>query len=70
MKLYKVSEIASILRVTERTIYNWIEYGHLRAIKVGEGKGTIRIPEDSLAEFLNNCQTVSSSIPFKKAKKL
>jgi hypothetical protein len=34
--------------------------GYLRAIKVGslDGKGTVRVPEDALEEFIRNCQTI------------
>lgn len=66
MKLYRVCEVAQIFRVAERTIYNWIEWGYLRAIKVGDGKGTIRIPEDAIKEFIDNNQTLYESIPPKR----
>jgi excisionase family DNA binding protein len=61
-KLYKVKEVADIFRVAERTVYNWISFGYLRAIKVGDddGKGTIRIPEAALKEFKENCCTIGS----------
>lgn len=62
MKLYKVSEIAEIFQVAERTVYNWIEWGYLRAIKVGEGRGTIRVPEDAVDEFITNNQTVIKNL--------
>lgn len=65
-KLYKVSEIAEMLRVSERTVYNWIEWGYIRAIKVGEGKGSIRIPEEALAEFFETHQTIDKAIPSTK----
>ncbi|AIH04460.1 helix-turn-helix domain-containing protein [Thermodesulfobacterium commune] len=59
-KLYKVREIAEYFQVSERTVYGWIEMGYLRAIKVGslDGKGTVRVPEDALEEFIRNCQTI------------
>lgn len=58
MKLYKICEIAEMFRVAERTVYNWVDFGYLRAIKVGEGRGTIRIPEDAVEEFIRNNQTL------------
>jgi len=35
-KLYTVEEIAGILKVTERTLYNYIKSGLLKAIKIGK----------------------------------
>ncbi len=70
MKLYKVSEIAEFFQVAERTIYNWIEFGYLRAIKVGEGRGTIRVPEDALKEFCQKNQTIIETFPPKRKLKL
>ncbi len=34
--LYTIDEIAEILKVTQRTIYNYIKSGSLRAIKIGK----------------------------------
>ena len=44
-KYFTVREVAEILKVTERTIYNLIESGELKAVKVGD---LWRIPESSL----------------------
>jgi excisionase family DNA binding protein len=35
-KLYTIDEIADILKVTQRTIYNYIKSGALKAIKIGK----------------------------------
>ncbi len=35
-KLYTIDEIAEILKVTQRTIYNYIKCGSLKAIKIGK----------------------------------
>ena len=35
-KLYTVEEIAEILKVTERTLYNYIKSGVLKAVKIGK----------------------------------
>jgi excisionase family DNA binding protein len=62
MKLYTVKEVAQILRLSERTIYTYIEFGYLRAIQIGEKKA-LRIPEDALREFLEVNQTVFKIVP-------
>jgi excisionase family DNA binding protein len=35
-KLYTIEEIAEILKVTERTLYNYIKSGVLKAVKIGK----------------------------------
>ncbi|MDI6452978.1 helix-turn-helix domain-containing protein [Peloplasma aerotolerans] len=35
-KLYTIDEVAGILKVTQRTIYNYIKSGMLKAIKIGK----------------------------------
>ena len=64
MRYWTVKEAAQYFRVSPRTIYNWIDFGYLRAIKVGKGKGTIRIPEDAIKEFENKHLTVEKSENF------
>lgn len=40
-KHYTVKQAAKILQVAERTVWNWIESGKLRAVKIGK---VVRIP--------------------------
>lgn len=49
LKLYTISEIAEILRVTERTIYNYIKEDELPAIKIGKHW---RVRHEHLEQFL------------------
>jgi len=46
---YTTNEIAALLRVTPRTIYNWIYSGKLPAIKVGK---SYRIPKEAVDQLL------------------
>lgn len=46
---YTVQEIADRFRVTRQAIYNWIDEGRLRAVKVGRA---LRIPESAVADFV------------------
>ena len=48
-KLYTIDEIADILKVTQRTIYNYIKSGSLKAIKIGK---YWRIRHEDLDHFL------------------
>jgi len=34
--LYTIEEVAQILKVTQRTVYNFIKNGDLKAVKVGK----------------------------------
>jgi excisionase family DNA binding protein len=36
IKLYTIEEVSKILKITERTIYNYIKIGRLKAIKIGK----------------------------------
>lgn len=48
--LYTVEEVREILKVTRRTLYNYIKNGDLKAIKIGK---YWRIKKEDLAEFLD-----------------
>jgi excisionase family DNA binding protein len=52
-KLYKIREVAERLDVASNTVRNAIESGHLVAYLLpGKGRGTYRIPESSIARYL------------------
>jgi excisionase family DNA binding protein len=44
-----VKEIADKFRVSRQAVYDWIESGQLKAIRVGK---RVRIPESSVAGFI------------------
>ncbi|HAA80520.1 MAG TPA: DNA-binding protein [Thermoanaerobacter sp.] len=48
-KFYTPEEIAENLKVSRKTIYNWIQDGHLKAVKIGH---FWRIPESELKRLL------------------
>lgn len=47
--LYTVEEVRNILKVTRRTLYNYIKSGDLKAVKIGKNW---RIREQDLEIFL------------------
>jgi excisionase family DNA binding protein len=50
VEAYKtVSEVAELLKVTERTVRNWIKQKRLRAVRVG---GVIRVSVEELERFV------------------
>lgn len=55
--LYTIDEVTKILKVTQRTVYNYIRSGDLIAIKVGK---YWRVRHSDLTKFLANGLEVSS----------
>ena len=58
--LYTVKEVAGILRVNRKTIYNWIDQGRIRAVKFTENQKNryVRIPESAINKFIVQNETV------------
>lgn len=50
-KLYTIEEISEILKVTPRTIYNFIKNENLKAVKIGK---YWRVTDTALQEFISN----------------
>jgi excisionase family DNA binding protein len=47
-----VKQAAARLEVSEATIYSLVAAGQLRCVRVGVGRGTIRILDEHLADYL------------------
>ena len=56
IKVYTLKEVADIIKVTRRTLYNYIKDNKLKAVKIGKHW---RVSEQSLQEFL----TVGTILP-------
>lgn len=50
IKTYKLDEVAQVLKVTRRTIYNYVKDGKLPAVKVGS---QWRVTDQALRDFLS-----------------
>jgi excisionase family DNA binding protein len=50
-ELYTIEEISEILKVTPRTIYNYIKNKNLKAVKIGK---YWRVTDIALKEFIQN----------------
>lgn len=55
-KMLTVAEVAEFLRVSERTIYNLLEAGDLRGVRIGR---SWRIPREALEEIIQRGGTDS-----------
>jgi excisionase family DNA binding protein len=54
-QIFRVSAVADLLDVHRATIYRAIESGALDALKIGTGKGALRIPGYAVNAYLNSC---------------
>lgn len=51
-KLYTLDEVAALLHLTRRTLYNYIKGGKIQAVKIGR---TWRVTDDALRAFVADC---------------
>lgn len=51
IRVYTLDEVADIMTVTKRTLYNYIKAGTLHAVKMGK---YWRVSEESLQAFISN----------------
>ena len=49
--LLTVKEVASVMKVSQKTVYRWIESGNLKAARLG--RKTYRVFENELMKFIN-----------------
>jgi excisionase family DNA binding protein len=54
-RLFRVKAVADMFDVSVSTIYRAIDAGQLFALKVGSGKGAVRIPESAITAFEKSC---------------
>jgi excisionase family DNA binding protein len=53
LTLLTVKEVAEILGISRRTVYNWIDCGVIRAVKVNDtDKSAVRIPLSEVERIL------------------
>lgn len=57
---FTVQEVAKRFRVSRQAVYDWIEAGRLRAVRVGE---RVRIPASALVEFIRPIEPGGSKEP-------
>lgn len=54
-RMYRVKAVAEALDVSATTIYRAIEAGKLDALKLGTGKGTVRVTGAAANAYVNAC---------------
>jgi excisionase family DNA binding protein len=55
---YRVAEIAARFEVDQSTVYRQIKAGRLRAVRIGSGRGAVRVPAAALAEYEASITTI------------
>ncbi|HEY9412968.1 MAG TPA: helix-turn-helix domain-containing protein [Jiangellaceae bacterium] len=55
---YRVSQLAAMLAVHPTTVYRAIESGRLAALRIGAGRGGLRITHAAYEAFLDSISTV------------
>lgn len=53
-RMYRVKAVAQLLDVHVSTVYRLAESGRLPSVRVGFGKGAMRIPAEGLNEYLRS----------------
>ena len=61
--LLTIREVAGLLRVSEKTVRNLINRGHLPHYRIGVGRGAIRVSEEALADHLAQSEAATQSAP-------
>lgn len=59
-KLLTVLEVANIFRISERTIYTWIDEGVIRCIKIKD-KSVVRIPISEVERLIQEVLEVPAT---------
>lgn len=60
-QMLRVKEVAARLDVHVSTVYRLVDSGQLRSARIGTGKGTVRIPKDSLETYLESLGLVENT---------
>jgi len=60
-RMYRVREVAGHFEVSVATIYRAIESGQLDAVKLGTGRGTLRVPGVGVLAYAAACAPAAPS---------
>jgi excisionase family DNA binding protein len=59
-KLLTVDEVAQVFRISERTIYTWIDEGVIRCVKIKD-KSAVRIPLSEVERLVQEALEVPAT---------
>ena len=61
-RMYRVMDVAGHFEVSVATIYRAIESGQLDALKLGTGRGTLRVTGAAVLAFAEACAPASGTV--------
>lgn len=61
--MLKITEVAKRLRISLACAYGLVESGKLACYRIGVGRGTIRVSEEQLQEFLGSVEQEPTDPP-------
>jgi excisionase family DNA binding protein len=67
-RLLTVAAAAERLGWIPNSVYRAIYAGRLRAVRLGRGRGVIRVPESAIAEILTPRPVIPTKAPNKRRK--
>ena len=65
--MFTVKQVAERLNITPQSVYQLIQSGKLPVHRFGKGRGTIRISQEDLDQFVEACRHVASPREVPKA---
>lgn len=66
MKLLTVEEVSRELNVSATCVYSLVQTGELASIRIGKGRGTIRVDQEDLDDFVEQRRNRPRRMPKKK----
>jgi excisionase family DNA binding protein len=64
MKYLTTKQVAERLQVSANVVYKLCSERKIDHVRIGSGRGTIRITEAALQSFLEGCEVTRYSVPF------
>ncbi len=61
-RMYRVRDVAGHFEVSVATIYRAIESGQLDALKLGTGRGTLRVTGAAVLAFAETCAPAPATV--------
>ena len=60
-RVYRVKAVADVLDVSPQTIYRAIAAGELDVLKIGSGKGSLRLEGHAVNAYLQACKRAAAA---------
>ena len=68
VRLLTVSQVAERLQLSVALIYSMVSEGTLPALRIGNGRGSIRFREQDVGEYLDDCAVIGKKLPHRPTR--